>query len=136
MIPPPNPLDGFPDGRDSSPSNFQTEQYTPTGITATFPPIVTLANHPFVANQAIRATKFITLPLALATGMEQLNNQLFYVQLPTTNTFALYYPNGIPVDATHYTPYISGGQFTLVGQNLLIQNPQPPPPPGIIFPGD
>jgi hypothetical protein len=114
----------------SSPTNFTDEHRTPTAITQTKPPIVTSANHGLSNGQRVRATQFYSFPLALATGMEKLNNKLFTVQAATTNTFALYDQYGQPIDATAYTAFVNNGlaQFTLTGPSLLIQNPAPDPP--------
>jgi hypothetical protein len=129
-LPPPQPLDSFPAGEDSSPSHFAVRQFTPENITNTFPIIVTITAHGFQNGQALRATKFVTLPLSNSTGMEQLNNRLFFVQQATTNSFVLSDIDTLGVDGRNYTPYISGGQFTLTGPTLPIVNPGPPPPPG------
>lgn len=125
------PLDQYPDQLDSSPSNFTTRQFTPIAITNALPIVVTIPNHGFLNGEAVRATKFITIPFSLATGMEQLNNLIFYVQQATTNTFQLYIANSQPVDGRNFTPYITGGQFTLTGPLLPIVNPSHFPPPGI-----
>lgn len=114
----------------STPSNFTDEHYTPTAITAAKPPVVTVEGHGLSNGQRVRATRFYTLPLALATGMEQLNNRLFTVQQATTDTFELWDQYGQPIDATGYTPFVNNGraQFTLTGPDLFIQNPAPTPP--------
>jgi hypothetical protein len=130
-LPPPQPPDTYPVNLDSNFSHFQTRQYTPQAITATNPITVTIISHGFQNGQVLRATQFITMPFALATGMQQLNNTLLYVQNVTTDTFQLYDRNGLPVDGTNFTPYISGGQFTLTGPDLPIVNPTNPPPPGV-----
>jgi hypothetical protein len=124
----------FPNNPDSSPSNFTTRQFTPEGITNTYPMIVTLTNHGFLNGQALRFTKFVTLPFARATGMEQLNNNLYYVQQSTANTFVLSDVNTLPIDGRNFTPYISGGQMILTGADILIVNPSQFPPPGIVVP--
>ena len=129
------PEDEYPITPDSSLSNFTYRQFVPESITNTLPIVVTITAHGFENGQALRATKFITFPFASATGMEQLNNRLFYVQQATTDTFQLYDVNGLPIDGTMYTPFISGGQFTLAGNTPLIVNPSHFPPPGIpVFP--
>lgn len=117
-------------------TNFTIEQYTPTAITATFPVRVTIPDHPFVAGNALRATKFYKYPLADSTGMYQLNNRLFYVNLVDGDTFGLYDVYGNGIDGTSFTPFISNGkaQFTLTGPDLFVQNPAPLPPPGIPVP--
>lgn len=124
------PLDEYPDSKDSSPSHFTTRQFTPENITNTLPVVVTLTNHGFQNGQAMRATKFITIPFALATGMEQLNNKLFYIRQVTSSTFQLCDANTVPIDGRNFTPYIQGGQFTLTGPTLPIVNPAHFPPPG------
>lgn len=125
------PLSIYPNTPDSTPSHFTVRQKTPESITSTLPIVVTLTSHGFENSQAVRATKFIYYPLALATGMQQLNNRLFYVQHVTENTFELYDSNGLPVDGRSYTTYVSGGEFTLAGNNPLIVNPSNFPPAGI-----
>jgi len=125
------PEDEYPQSRDSSLSHFTTEQMTPEAITATLPIVVTITGSNLTNGQALRATQFITIPFASATGMEQLNNRLFYVQQASADSFQLYDNRGYPVDGRSYTTYIQGGQFTLVGQNLAIVNPSEFPPPGL-----
>lgn len=125
------PESTYPNNPDSSLSHFTVRQKTPSSITSTLPIVVTLTSHGFLNDQAIRATKFITIPFANATGMEQLNNRLFYVQQATTDTFQLYDSNGLPIDGRNYTTYISGGEFTLAGNDPLIVNPSHFPPPGV-----
>ena len=124
------PEDEYPQSRDSSLSHFTYRQFVPESITNTLPIVVTITGHGFVNGQALRATKFITIPFALATGMEQLNNRMFYVQQATANTFQLYTANGLPIDGRNFTPFISGGEFTLSGEDVLIVNPSHFPPPG------
>lgn len=123
------PLSAYPNNPDSSPTNFTTRQFTPEAITATLPVVVTKTAHGLINGQAIRATKFITIPFALATGMAQLNNKLFYVQGVTADTFYLADRNTLPIDGRSFTPYVQGGQFTVVGQDLPIVNPSEFPPP-------
>lgn len=122
------PEDEYPASPDSSPSHFTTRQFTPEGISRTLPIVVTLTEHGFTNGQTLRATKFIRMPFASATGMEQLNNLLFYVQQATTDTFQLWDRFGNPVDGRNYTEYVQGGQFTLTGPNLPVVNPSPFPP--------
>lgn len=103
---------------------FVSEQLTPTGITTSNPIQVTINNHGLQAGDRIRATKFFSNPTIDATGMEQLNNQLFVVMSPTTNTFNLYDIYGNTIDGTNYTPFINNGlaQFTLTGPDLFVEN--------------
>ena len=112
------PLSVFPNNPDSSPSHFTELQRTPTAITATLPVVVTCAAHGFVDGNVIRSTKFIT-----ATGMGQLNNRQFCVQNATTDTFELWDVSGYAIDGITYTPYVSGGQFTLSSNTPLVVNP-------------
>ncbi len=126
---PPSP---YPNNPDTSPSHFTERQKNPSAITAAWPPVVTLTSHGFLNGQAVRATKFIYLPLANATGMQQLNNRLFYVQHATTNTFELFDASGLPIDGRNYNAYVQGGEFTLSGNTPLIVNPSHFPPPGIV----
>jgi hypothetical protein len=124
------PNNPYPVDRNNSPSHITTRQQTPSAITAALPIVVTQANHGYVNGQTVRATKFITIPFALATGMEQLNNLLFYVWECSTNTFVLGDANGNFIDGRLFTPYVQGGQFTLTGTSLAIVNPSHFPPPG------
>lgn len=124
----------YPNNPDVTLSHFTVRQFTPEGISNTLPIVVTKTNHGLQNGQAIRATKFITVPLNLATGMEQLNNKLFYVQGVSVNAFILTDRNAVPIDGRNFTAYVQGGQFTLTGQDLPIVNPQNFPPPGIVVP--
>jgi len=124
------PADEYPDSPDSSLSHFTNRQFTPENITAAFPVVVTLTNHGFQNGQALRFTKFVSIPFASATGMQQLNNKLFYVRQATLDTFQLCDANTIPIDGRSFTPYIAGGQMTLYGPTLPIVNPSRFPPPG------
>ena len=126
------PLDAYPASRDASPSHFTVRQFTPEAITASFPIIVTKTNHGLQNGQALRATKFVSIPFAVATGMEQINNKLFYVQRSTTNTFVLSDRNTLPIDGRSFTPYVQGGQFTLTGPDIQVVNPSHFPPAGIV----
>jgi hypothetical protein len=125
------PASPFPNNPDSSLSHFTERQFTPENITAALPIVVTKTNHGFQNGQAIRATQFITMPFADATGMEQLNNRLFYVQQATANDFLLYDRNSVPIDGSNYTAYVQGGQFTINGPRILCVNPSHFPPPGV-----
>lgn len=117
------PTSPEPNNPDSSVSNFTDRHLTPTAITSAFPPVVTSNAHGMSNGETVRATKFVTKPVASATGMAQLNNRLFYVQEVTTNTFALYSVSSTPIDGTSYTTYVSGGQFTNTGPVLPVVNP-------------
>lgn len=113
----------------SSPSHFTDEHYIPTAITAEFPPRVTIVGSNFINGQRLRATRFITMPFADATGMQQLNNNVYVVQQATVDSFDLYDIYGLPVDGRNYTAFVNNGlaQFTLTGPDLNIQNPAPDP---------
>lgn len=129
---PPSP---YPNNPDSSLSHFTTRQFVPENITNTWPIVVTLTNHGFQNGQALRFTQFISIPFANATGMEQLNNTVVYVQQSNTSTFILCDVGTIPIDGRGFTPYIQGGQMTLTGPDILVVNPSHFPPPGIpVFP--
>lgn len=125
------PASPYPNNPDSSLSHFTNRQFTPENITNTLPVVVTKTAHGFQNGQALRATKFVSIPFAVATGMEQLNNRLFYVRQVTADGFQLCDANTNPIDGRSFTPYIQGGQFTLVGQVLPIVNPSQFPPAGV-----
>jgi len=103
---------------------FATTQMTPTAITKTIPVTVTIVGHELLAGQTIRATNFVVLPLADATGMEQLNNKLFVIGNITTDTFDLFDQYGEPIDGRNYTTFVSNGlaQFNLTGPALYTEN--------------
>ena len=122
------PISEYPASVEESPSHFTLRQYIPTAISATFPIVVTLANHGLTNGQRLRATKFVPFPVAYATGMSQLNIRNFVVQHASTDTFELYDIYGDGIDGTGYTPYMSGGLFTLTGPTLPIVNPTNFPP--------
>jgi len=125
------PADEYPSSPDSSLSHFTTRQYTPTAITASWPIVVTIPNHGFINGQALRTLKFINIPFANTTGMEQLNNSLVYAQQCTTDNFQLFDASGYSIDGRLFTPYIQGGQFTVAGQPLVV-NPSHFPPAGVV----
>lgn len=125
------PASPYPNNPDSSLSHFTNRQFVPENITNTLPVVVTKTAHGFQNGQAIRATKFISIPFALATGMEQLNNKLFYIRQVSVDTFQLCDASTNPIDGRGFTPYIQGGQFTLVGPDLPVVNPSHFPPPGV-----
>lgn len=106
---------------------FADEHYTPTAITQAFPPVVTIEGSNFQNGQRLRATRFVTMPTANATGMEQLNDKDFVVQQATADTFQLYDIYGLPVDARNYTAFVNNGlaQFTLTGPDLFTENVAP-----------
>ena len=109
---------------------FADNHRIPTAITAASPAVVTSNGHGLSNGQFVRATNFRATPLADATGMYTLNNQLFQVGDVTTNTFALYLPNtnlSIPVDTSGDTAFVNNGiaKFTLTGESLDTQNPAP-----------
>ncbi len=123
-----------PNNPDSSLSHFTVRQFTPEAITATLPIVVTKTAHGLLNGMAIRATQFVTMPLANATGMAQLNMGLFYVQQATANTFQLFDSNSQPIDGRNFTTYVQGGQFTVNGPEILCVNPSHFPPAGIVIP--
>lgn len=120
-----------PPAGDSSLSHFTTRQFTPTGITAARPPVVTKTAHGLINGDVVRATKFVRFPIANRTGMYQLQNQQFTIQQATTDTFQLWTAAGYPVDGRNFDAYITGGQFTQVGETLTVVNPSVFPPRGI-----
>lgn len=103
---------------------FTDNHRYPSGIDQTFPVLVTCADHGLTEGQFIRATNFFRYPEAKATGMYQLNNKLFQVANPTTDTFELYNEAGLPIDGTNYSMFTNNGlpQFTLTGPALFTEN--------------
>lgn len=105
-------------------NNFQQEQYSPTAITATMPVVVTIVGGNFSDGQAFRCTQFWINPPSQATGMEQLNNKLYYARNCTADTFELYDAAGYAIDGRGFTAFVNNGiaQMTLTGPRLFIQN--------------
>lgn len=128
------PASPYPNNPDSSLSHITTRQFTPDNITTSVgqPIVVTKASHGISNGMAIRATQFIRIPFANATGMEQINNQGFYAFYVTVDTFTLCNSQGVPVTLPAFTPWVQGGQFTVTGPDLPVVNPSPFPPPGIV----
>lgn len=125
------PESEYPATPDSSLSHFTVRQFTPESITNALPVVVTKQGHGLSNGQAIRATKFISIPVANATGMYQLNNRLFYVLVLSEDTFALVDNNNNYIDGRNFTAYIAGGEFTVSGPTLPIVNPSRFPPAGV-----
>ena len=117
-----NGITVLPDG-----SGFKDEHIIPTAIVAATS-VVTKAAHGLVNGQFVRGTNFRAFPVADATGMYALNNQVFQVGNVTTNTFELLIPySTVPVDLTTQVAFVNNGiaRFTLIGQKLFTQNPAP-----------
>ncbi len=106
------------------PLGFAQTQLFPTAITAAKPVVVTVVDHGLITNQYVRASNFIVNPSVDATGMYQLNNELFIVRVINDDDFALYTTRYEEVDGTNYTPFVNNGyaEFNLVGQDLDTQN--------------
>lgn len=103
---------------------FTNQHYTPTAITSAHPPVVTILGHGLSNGQRIRATNFVVYPIAVATGMEQLNDQDFVIQQVTTDTLELWDEFNQPIDASGFTSFVSNGlaQFTRTGPLLGYEN--------------
>lgn len=103
---------------------FTLQQKYPTAITATFPVRVTIPNHGMTSGQYIRASNFVASPSFYATGMEQLNYNLYIIGNVTTNEFDLFDTFNLPIDGTLFTPFVDNGLalFTLTGPALDTQN--------------
>lgn len=119
-----NGITQLPDG-----SGFADNHRTPTAITASaLGGVVTSANHGLTNGQFVRATDFRAFPVADATGMYGLNNQMFQIGNVTTNTFQLFYPyTNVGVDTSAEVAFVNNGvaQFTLIGESLYTENPAP-----------
>lgn len=80
-----------------------------TGISQTSPAVVTSATHGFTSGQTVYLTS--------VTGMTQVNNALYVITVLSPTTFS------VPVDATGFQPYVSGGiavNQTLPGVNTRV----------------
>lgn len=106
------------------PLGFTDQHKYPIAITTTFPVRVTIPNHGMSAGQYIRASNFVSGPGFYATGMEQLNYNLYIIQNVTVDQFDLFDSFDVPVDGTLFTPYVNNGLalFTLTGSALNTQN--------------
>lgn len=108
-------------------SGFSATNMTPTAINASTS-VVTVAAHGMSNGQFVRGTNFRATPVADATGMYGLNNQVFQIGNVTTNTFTLFLPYTTTiVDLSAETAFVNNGvaKFNLVGQSLNTQNPAP-----------
>lgn len=128
------PPSAYPNNPDSSLSHITVRQFTPDSIAAFSgqPIVVTKVNHGLTAGMALRATQFISIPFSKATGVEQINNQLFFAYYLMADTFVLCNNNGVPITFPVLTPWIQGGQFTVTGPTLPVVNPSHFPPPGTL----
>jgi len=81
-----------------------------TGATQANPTQITSVNHGLNSNDPIYINDIL--------GMVELNNRIFTITVTGVNTFTL---NGI--DSTAYTPYISGGSWTLLTLSFTIPGP-------------
>lgn len=119
-----NGVTELPDGSGFAPTNL-----TPTAITAAAGGgVVTCANHGLVTGQFIRGTNFRSTPVADATGMYGLNNQVFQVEVLSSSTFRLLVPySNVGWDTSGETAFVNNGvaKFNLIGQTLYTENPAP-----------
>jgi hypothetical protein len=103
---------------------YTNRVFTPTGITAANPIVVTIADHGFTDGQRVRFSNTIQFETVDAdpTGMVQLEGRLFVVRFPTTNTFQLYDIYGNTIDGTNYTTFVNNGRVkcTQTGPDLNI----------------
>lgn len=109
-------------------SGFESQVKTPTAIDKSVSCTVTIAAHGWVDGNWVRASNFVTSPVASATGMEQLNYRQFVIGNVTTNTFDLFdTATGLPIDSTNYTTFVNNGiaKFTRIGQDLNTQSAAP-----------
>lgn len=109
-------------------SGFESQVKTPTAITAANPGVVTIASHGWSTGNWVRASNFVTTPVASATGMEQLNYRQFIINVINANTFSLIDPaTNLPIDTTAYTAFVNNGiaKFTRIGQELNTQSAAP-----------
>ncbi len=104
---------------------FAIQQKEPvTAIEQSMPVRVTIPSHGMSNGQFVRATNFFVSPPSAATGMYELNNNLYMIGNVTEDTFDLFDQEGNPVDGINYTPFVANGlpQFTLTGPDLFTEN--------------
>lgn len=109
-------------------SGFESQVKTPTAITAANPGVVTITAHGWSSGNWVRASNFVTSPVASATGMEQLNYRQFIISVINANTFSLIDPaTGLAIDTSAYTAFVNNGiaKFTRIGQDLNTQSAAP-----------
>lgn len=109
-------------------SGFASTQISPTAINATTS--VVTATNTLVNGQFVRGTNFRSQPVASATGMYGLNNQVFQVGNVSGSAFTLYLPYtnlGVKADLSAETAFVNNGvaKFNLIGESLGTQNPAP-----------
>ena len=61
--------------------------------------------------------------IGAVVGMTQINNQYYYIDAITSTTFALYDTNGVGINSTGYTAYISGGAYASWQARYMINGP-------------
>ena len=77
-----------------------------TGITGADPCVVTSAGHGFVTGDEVYAQSI--------TGMTELNGKFFTVGATEANTIALKDVDGVDIDSSAFTAYVSGGTIARV----------------------
>jgi hypothetical protein len=87
--------------------DWQSTQYTITGITNANPGVVTVSS-PTPTN-TLALTNGMTVTLSGVNGMTQVNTNRYIVGSVSGSTFALYDLFGNPVDTTGFGTYTSGG---------------------------
>jgi hypothetical protein len=96
-------------------ATFPNEHAVITGISIATPGVVTTsANHGYVSGQRVVITKVV------GSVGQYVNDQTFVVKVLSATTFGLYDVYGAPVPTLG--TYTSGGQSTLTGPDLAIQN--------------
>lgn len=109
-------------------SGFASTQISPTAINASTS--VVTATNTLVNGQFVRGTNFRSQPVASATGMYGLNNQVFQVGAVSGSAFTLYLPYtnlGVKADLSAETAFVNNGvaKFNLIGESLGTENPAP-----------
>lgn len=103
---------------------------TISNITNAFPCVVTTTDpHGFLTSESIRFTGLNGAKQATPNspaqphGSDPLNNYRFVIVSIDDNNFKIKYPvTGIYVDSTNFTPYITGGEATIVETNFVYHN--------------
>ena len=86
--------------------------------------ITTIDPYPYITGNFVRITDLNSCMPAFR-GMDQINNELFEVEVNGTNTFLLKDPTTkLYIDSTGFTPYVSGGRCNLDNHTYKF-NPPP-----------
>ena len=87
--------------------------------------VTTVAPHPYISGNFVRITDLDSC-MPVLRGMDQINNELFLIEVNGTNTFLLKDPiTKLYIDSTGFTPWVSGGKCNLDNHTYVFYSPPP-----------